>query len=54
MKKKYLILGVLSLVFVVNTILVICGKTTAFDNYVYNLGRSVEFGFFDKYFVFIT
>ena len=54
MKKKYLILGILSLVFVVNTILVICGKTTAFDNYVYNLVRSLECGFFDKYFVFIA
>ena len=31
-----------------------CGLTTGFDNYVYNLVRSLECGFFDTYFVFVT
>ena len=53
--KKYLIVvGLLVLIFVVNTILVICGMTTSFDNYVYNLVRCLECNFFDNYFVFIT
>lgn len=53
--KKYLIVvSLLVLIFVINTVLVICGKTTGFDNFVYNLGRSLESTFFDKYFVFVT
>jgi hypothetical protein len=48
------LLFVLGLVFIINTILVLCGLTTGFDNYVYNLIRNLECEFFDKYFVFIT
>lgn len=53
--KKYLFwcLG-LGLVFVVWTILVVTGLTTGFDNYMYNLIRSLECNFFDKFFVLIT
>lgn len=53
-KKVYIISFVLGLVFIINTILVVCGLTTGFDNYVYNLVRSLECGFFDTYFVFVT
>lgn len=53
-KKQYIIVGILALIFIVNTILVICGKTTAFDNCVYNLVRSLECDFFDNYFIFVT
>ena len=55
-KEKYLYFGliILGLVYVINTILVICGLTTGFDNFVYNLVRSLECNFFDKYFVLIT
>ena len=53
--KKYLIIiSILSLIFIINTVLVLLGKTTGFDNAVYNLVRSLECEFFDKYFVFIT
>ena len=53
--KKYLIvIGILSLIFIINTILVLLGKTSGFDNAVYNLVRSLECDFFDKYFIFIT
>ena len=53
--KKYLFwcLG-LGLVFVVWTVLVVTGLTTGFDNYMYNLIRSLECNFFDKFFVLIT
>lgn len=56
MKNKKFVVSVslLSVIFVINTVLVIFGKTTGFDNFVYNLVRSLECGFFDKYFVFIT
>lgn len=53
-KKLYVIAFVLGLVFVINTILVICGLTTGFDKFFYNLVRSLECGFFDTYFVSIT
>lgn len=53
-KKVYIISFVLGLVFIINTILVVCGLTTGFDNYVYNLVRSLECRFFDTYFVFVT
>lgn len=53
--KKYLIIiSILSLIFIINTVLVLLGKTTEFDNAVYNLVRSLECDFCDKYFVFIT
>ena len=53
--KKYLIIiSILSLIFIINTVLVLLGKTTGFDNAVYNLVRSLECDFCDKYFVFIT
>ena len=53
--KKYLIvISILSLIFIINTVLVLLGKTTGFDNAVYNLVRSLEGDFCDKYFVFIT
>lgn len=56
MKNKKFLIGIslLVLLFVTITILVFCGKTGWFDNTVYNLVRSLECGFFDKYFVFIT
>ena len=53
-KKYWISIIVLSLIFIVNTILVVCGKTTLFDNFIYNAVRSLECGFFDKYFIFIT
>lgn len=53
-KKYWISIIVLSLIFIVNTILVVCGKTTLFDNFIYNAVRSLECDFFDKYFIFIT
>ena len=53
-KKYIIIISILSLIFIVNTILVLLGKTGDFDSAVYNLVRSLECDFFDKYFVFIT
>lgn len=56
MKKNKLIISVIILIimFLGITGLVIFNKTLAFDNMVYNLIRSFECDFFDKYFVFIT
>ena len=53
-KKYWISIIVLSLIFIVNTILVVSGKTTWFDNFIYNAVRSLECVFFDKYFIFIT
>lgn len=53
-KKLYIVLFILGLIFITNTILVLSGLTTGFDNAIYNLVRSLECEFFDKYFVFIT
>ena len=39
-KKYWISIIVLSLIFIVNTILVVCGKTTLFDNFIYNAVRS--------------
>ena len=53
--KKYLYLCLsLGLVFIIWTVLVVTGLTTGFDNYMYNLIRSLECNFFDKFFVLIT
>ena len=53
-KKYWIIITCLLLIFVTNTIFVVLGKTTGFDSYIYKLVRSLECGFCDKYFVFIT
>lgn len=53
-KKYWISIIVLLLIFIINTILVIGGKTTGFDNFIYKMVRSLECGFLDKYFMFIT
>lgn len=53
-KKLCVVAIILGLVFVINTILVVCGLTTGFDNFIYSLVRNLECGFFDTYFVGVT
>lgn len=53
-KKYWLLISGLVLFFLLVTVLVIFDKTTLFDRSMYELIRSVECEFFDKYFVFIT
>ena len=53
-KKLYIVLFILGLIFITNTILVLSGLTTGFDNFIYSLVRNLECGFFDAYFVGVT
>jgi undecaprenyl-diphosphatase len=53
-KKLCVVAIILGLVFVINTILVVCGLTTGFDNFIYSLVRNLECVFFDAYFVGVT
>lgn len=55
MKKKSIGISIILLsLFVVLTILMLLGMTKGFDTAVYELVRSLECGFFDTYFVWIT
>ena len=49
-KRKVILVSGLLIFFVVLTILVVLGVTKGFDDSVYSLVRSLESGFFDKYF----
>ena len=54
MKNKYVIISVLLILFIIDAILVASNKIVIFDNYLYELVRSIECGFFDSYFKFFT
>ena len=53
-KRKVILVSGLLIFFVVLTILVVLGVTKGFDDSVYSLVRSLESGFFDKYFLTVT
>lgn len=53
-KRKVFLVSGLLIFFVVLTILVVLGVTKGFDDSVYSLVRSLESGFFDKYFLTVT
>lgn len=53
-KSKVILVSGLLIFFVVLTILVVFGLTKGFDDSVYSLVRSLECGFFDKYFLTVT
>lgn len=53
-KSKVILVSGLLIFFVVLTILVVLGLTKGFDDSVYSLVRSLESGFFDKYFLTVT
>lgn len=52
-RKVILVIGLLVL-FVILTVLVMLGLTRGFDEAVYSIVRSLECGFFDKYFIYVT
>ena len=53
-KRKVILVSGLLIFFVVLTILVVLGVTKGFDDSVYSLVRSLESGYFDKYFLTVT
>ena len=54
-KKKFLFLiSTLLILFLIITGLVIFKLTGPFDSFIYEVVRSLECDFFDKYFVFVT
>lgn len=55
MKKRWIVLScLLFLLFIVNTLFVVSGMSTSFDNGIYSLVRSFACDFLDNYFIFVT
>ena len=53
-KKSVILICLLSLLFIVNTLFVVTGMSTSFDNGIYSFIRSFECSFLDNYFIFVT
>lgn len=53
-KRNVILICLLSLLFIVNTLFVVTGMSTSFDNSIYSFIRSFECLFLDNYFIFVT